>query len=98
MFSMISATAADVYFGFTIAFAVVLLLASIAMIIIVLMQRGTENNGMGAIMGGSDTFFGRHKSRSIDGKFKLATAIVAICMLVSSILFFVFLVLLHKLG
>lgn len=96
--AIIAATAADVYFGFTIAFAVILLLASIAMITIVLMQRGTDNNGMGAIMGGSDTFFGNNKSRSIDGKFKLATVIVAASMVVASILFFVFMVLLHKLG
>ncbi|MGN0768378.1 MAG: preprotein translocase subunit SecG [Christensenellales bacterium] len=98
MFGLIAATAADVYFGFCIAFMVLLLLASIAMIIIVLMQRGTDNNGMSAITGGTDTFFGRHKSRSIDGKFKLATIIVASSMLVFSILFFVFQVLLHQLG
>ena len=98
MFGLIEATAADVYFGFCIAFMVLLLLASIAMIIIVFMQRGTDNNGMSAITGGTDTFFGRHKSRSIDGKFKLATIIVASSMLVFSILFFVFQVLLHQLG
>lgn len=91
-------TAADVYFGFCIAFMVLLVLASIAMIAIVLMQRGTDNNGMSAITGGSDTFFGRNKARSIDGKFKLATVIVASSMLVFSILFFVFQVLLQRLG
>ena len=90
--------ASDVYFGFCIAFIVLLVLASIAMIAIVLMQRGNENNGMGAIIGSSDTFFGRQKMRSIDGKFKLATVIVAASMLVFSIMFFVFLVLLQKQG
>lgn len=98
MFGLIAATAADVYFGFCIAFIVLLVLSSIAMIIIVLMQRASDNNGMNAITGGSDTFFGRHKSRSIDGKFKLATIIVAASMLVFSIMFFVFQVLLHQLG
>ncbi len=98
MFGLIAATAADVYFGFCIAFMVLLVLAAIAMIVIVLMQRGSDNNGMSAITGGTDTFFGRHKSRSIDGKFKLATIIVASSMLVFSILFFVFQVLLHRLG
>lgn len=96
MFGLLAATAAaDVYFAFCIVFMVLLVLAAIAMIAIVLMQRGNENNGMGAITGGSDTFFGNHKSRSIDGKFKLATVIVAASMLVFSILFFVFQVLLQ---
>lgn len=96
MFGFIAATAAsDVYFVFCIVFMVLLVLAAIAMIAIVLMQRGNEDNGMGAITGGSDTFFGNHKSRSIDGKFKLATVIVASSMLLFSILFFVFQVLLQ---
>ena len=99
LYNFISAVkAADVYFGFGIAFMVLLVLSSIAMIIIVLIQRGDENNGMGAITGGSDTFFGRNKTRSIDGKFKLATIIIAASMLVFSILFFVFQVLNAKLG
>lgn len=98
LYNFISATAADVYFGFSIAFMILLVLASIAMIIIVLIQRGDANNGMNAITGGSDTFFGRNKTRSIDGKFKLATIIVASSILVFSILFFVFQVLLNKLG
>lgn len=99
MFGMIAATtAAEVYTGFCIAFMVLLVLASLAMIAIVLLQKGNEGNGISAITGGSDTFFGRHKARSIDGKFKLATVIVASSMLVFSILFFVFQVLLHKQG
>ena len=98
MLGLIAATAAEVYNGFCIAFIVLLVLASIAMIAIVLLQRGNEGNGISAITGGNDTFFGRHKSRSIDGKFKLATVIVAASMLVFSILFFVFQVLLHQQG
>lgn len=98
MVNLLMATAADVYAGFSIAFMILMVLASIAMIIIVLMQRGNSNNNMSAITGGSDTFFGKNKSRSIDGKFKLATIIVASGMLVFSILFFVFQVLLHAQG
>ena len=98
MFGLLMATAADVYNGFSIAFMILMVLSSIAMIIVVLLQRGDASNNMSAITGGSDTFFGRNKSRSIDGKFKLATIIIAASILVFSILFFVFQVLLHAQG
>ncbi|MBO5304544.1 MAG: preprotein translocase subunit SecG [Clostridia bacterium] len=98
MFGLLMATAADVYNGFSIAFMILMVLSSIAMIIVVLLQRGDASNNMSAITGGSDTFFGRNKSRSIDGKFKLATVIIAASILVFSILFFVFQVLLHAQG
>lgn len=99
MFNLLSmVTATEIYRGFSIAFMVLMLLASIAMIIVVLMQRGDANEGMGAITGAKDTFFGRNKTRGIDGKFKLATIIIASSMLIFSILFFVFQVLLHKHG
>lgn len=98
MFGLLMATAADVYNGFSIAFMILMVLSSIAMIIVVLLQRGDASNNMSAITGGSDTFFGRNKSRSIDGKFKLATVIIAGSILVFSILFFVFQVLLHAQG
>ena len=65
LLSMVTAT--EIYRGFSIAFMVLMLLASIAMIIVVLMQRGDANEGMGAITGGgSDTFLTKNKSRSID--------------------------------
>ena len=89
---------ADVYLGFSITFMVLLLLASIGMIIIVLLQRGDPDSDISAITGGKDTFFGKNKTRSIDGKFKLATVIIAISMVVFSILFFVIQVLNAKLG
>ena len=98
MFGLLMATAADVYNGFSIAFMILMVLSSIAMIIVVLLQRGDASNNMSAITGGSDTFFGRNKSRSIDGKFKLATVIIAASILLFSILFFVFQVLLHAQG
>ena len=95
---LVANNAADIYFGFMIAFFVLTLLAAIFMIIIVLLQRGSANDNISALTGSTDSFFGKNKSRSIDGKFKLATVIVAASLVVFAILFFVMLLLNHRLG
>lgn len=87
---MLSAVQAyTVYTVFSIIFMVLMVLLSVAMIIIVVLQQGNTNN-LGAIAGGAESFFGKNKARSLDGKFKLWTVIIAAAILVCSILFFVF--------
>ena len=73
---------------FSIIFMVLMVLSSVAMIIIVMLQRGEDQN-MGAITGGAESFFGKNKSRGLDAKLKRWTIYVAIAILVSSIMFFV---------
>ena len=46
---------------------IVLILVSIVLIIAVLMQQG-QRQGLGAIGGGAETFFGKGKASSIEGK------------------------------
>ena len=87
-------TKADVFFGFCIAFFVLMVISSIAMIVIVILQKGTGND-MSAIMGGSDSFFSKNKVGTFEGKLRLFTVIIAGLMLISSVLFFVFTVLLN---
>lgn len=77
------------YTVFSIIFMVLMVLLSIAMIIIVVLQQGNTNN-LGAIAGGAESFFGKNKARSLDGKFKRWTIGIAASILVTSILFFVF--------
>lgn len=91
MFNLMLAAveAYKVYTAFSIIFMVLMVLLSIAMIIIVVLQQGNSGN-IGAITGSSESFFGKNKSRSLDGKLKRWTVIIAISILVSSILFFVF--------
>ena len=92
---LISATTkAEVFFGFCITFFVLMVLSSIAMIVIVIMQKGTGND-MSAITGGTDSFFSKNKISSFEGKLRLFTVITAGVMLLSSIMFFVFTVLLN---
>ncbi len=79
----------EVYFGLLIALMVLMVLLAIAMIVIVMMQRGNED-GIGALTGSAESFFGKNKQKTMEAKLKRITVYIAIGMLVCSILFFVF--------
>lgn len=79
----------ELYQGLSIALMLIMVLLSVTMIIIVAMQSGNENNNLGAISGGSDSFFGKNKAHSLEAKLKRITIYIAIGILLSSILFFV---------
>lgn len=55
---------------------IILILASLVMIVTVLLQSG-QAQGLGAIAGGAETFFGKNKARSVEGKLALITKIAA---------------------
>lgn len=73
---------------FEIIFMVLLVLESIAMIIIVMLQKSVDNN-LGAIAGGAESFFGKNKSSSLESKLKRGTMILAGSILLTSVLWFV---------
>lgn len=56
-------------------------LASIALIIVVLMQSGKEA-GLGAISGSSDTYMGKNKGSSMEQKIATSTKWVALAWIV----------------
>ena len=56
---------------------IILILVSIILIITVLMQQG-QREGLGAIGGGAETFFGKNKAKSYEGKLAKLTKICAI--------------------
>ena len=64
---------------------VLLVITALILIATVLLQPG-ESNGLGAIAGGAETFFGKNKAKSMEGKLALATKISAgvfiICALI----------------
>ena len=67
-----------------IAFGIVICLLAIVIIVLVLMQEGTQA-GLGAISGGSsESFFSGNKSRTNEAKVKKVTKIlvIAFCILV----------------
>ena len=61
----------------TIIINIVLILVSIILILTVLMQQG-QRQGLGAIGGGAETFFGKNKAKSYEGKLAKLTKICAI--------------------
>lgn len=65
-----------------IVLGILLILASLAIITIILMQKSREGGLSGAIAGGSDTFFGKNKGRTIEARLAKITRYIAIVFLV----------------
>lgn len=65
-----------------------LILLSIAMIVLVVMQKG-DSNGSSALTGKSDTFYNRNKKTTLQGKIKVLTIIVASIMMFLCLLFMI---------
>ena len=62
-----------------------LILAALCLIVAVLMQEG-NSQGLGAIGGAAETFLGKNKSRSLEGKLELITKISAGAFVVLALL------------
>lgn len=56
----------------------------IALVIVVIMQEG-KSAGLGAISGMADTYWGKNKGRSMEGKLELATKVLAVLFIVISL-------------
>lgn len=54
-----------------------LIVASLIMIIVIILQEGNQQ-GLGVVSGGADTFFSKNKARSIDAMLAKATKWVAV--------------------
>ena len=68
---------------------ILMVVLAIGMILVVLLQP-SSGDGMGAISGQvSDTFYTKHKGRSLEGVCKRLTIIFGISLFVVSLLFFV---------
>ena len=63
-----------------------ILICSIAMIVMVVMQKG-EANGVSAISGQSDTFYNRNKGATLQGKMKTLTIVDAVLIMVFCLAF-----------
>lgn len=62
--------------AFMLIINIVIVLVAIVLIVSVLMQQGNRA-GLGAIGGGAETFFGKAKARSYEGKLEMITKISA---------------------
>ena len=68
----------------TIIISIAIILVAIVVIASVLMQEGTKQ-GLGAIGGGAETFFGKSKAKSYEGKLALITKIGIVVFIVLAI-------------
>ncbi len=72
----------------TLAFMIMMLVAGIALIVVVMMQKGTNDN-VGVITGASDTYYGRNKEKGKESVLKKVTFALFAFILVCSIICFV---------
>lgn len=63
--------------GLEIAFGAILIVFAIIMIIVIILQEGNQQ-GIGVVTGGADSFFSKNKARSIDAFLSRWTKIIAI--------------------
>ncbi|MBQ5926616.1 MAG: preprotein translocase subunit SecG [Clostridia bacterium] len=63
-------------------------IAAITAIILVLLQPG-NSNGVGALGGSSETFFGKNKGKSIEARMKKWTIICLVILAVFSLAFYI---------
>ena len=70
--------------GLSIFVDIVLILISILLIVVVLMQEG-QRQGLGAIGGGAETFFGKNKAQSMEGKLQRITRIAVAAFVILAI-------------
>ena len=70
-----------------IILGIVLLLFAIAIIIVILLQEGSQKN-LGVVTGGADTFLSKNKARSVDA-FLSAIGFFVLVIVTNIILYFV---------
>lgn len=67
------------------AFAILMTIACIAIIVVIMMQKGTNDN-VGVISGASDTFYGKNKKKDREGILKKITfalfAFILVCAII----------------
>ena len=64
---------------------ILLVIFALVLVAVVLMQQG-NSAGLGAIGGGAETFLGKNKAQSLDGKLSLITKISAAVFIALAIL------------
>ena len=68
-----------------IVLTIVFILVSVALSAIVLMQEG-KSAGLGVISGAAETYWGKNKGRSIEGKLEKITKILVVAFMLIAIL------------
>ena len=64
---------------------ILFIIVCLALIVLVLMQEG-KSAGLGAISGAAETYWGKNKGRSIEGKLEKGTKILVVVFMLIAIL------------
>ena len=70
-----------------LAFGILMVIAAIAIIVVIMMQKGTNDN-VGVISGSSETYYGKNKERNKEGILKKITLGMFIFIMVCAIICF----------
>lgn len=65
---------------------ILLIIFELFLIAVVLLQSGKSAGLSGSIAGGAETFFGKNKAKSYEGKLLTLTKISAVCFIILSVL------------
>lgn len=84
----------ELYNALSIVCVVLSTLCALFIIVVVMIQPG-NSNGISALSGSSDTFYGKNKSKTIESKLKKLTVICLVLMIVLMIIFYLVQVLLN---
>jgi preprotein translocase subunit SecG len=68
-----------------IALTILFILICIALVVLVLMQEG-KSAGLGAISGAAETYWGKNKGRSMEGRLVKITRVLAVCFILLSVI------------
>ena len=68
-----------------IILTILFILICVALVILVLLQEG-KSAGLGAISGAAETYWGKNKSRSMEGMFQKITKYLAIAFIILAII------------
>lgn len=78
----------EIYYGLSIALIVLMGVAALAAIILVMLQPG-NSQGIDALGGSSETFYGKNKGRSTEAKLKIATYVCLGILALFAVVFFI---------
>ncbi len=83
-----NASTESVYYAINYTLVILMAVAALAAIILVMLQPG-NSQGIDALGGTSETFYGKNKGRSIESKLKMWTIICLAVLAVLAIVFFI---------
>lgn len=78
----------EIYAGISIALIVLMGVAALAAIILVMLQPG-NSQGIDALGGSSETFYGKNKGKSTESKLKIATYVCLGILGLFAVVFFI---------